>query len=148
MSTDDKLAWLAALDKSIWATRPAEMHYNMSGTSRRYTAYSEKRRVTEGEWKKLVEIVSELNLPCEMTNACMGFGFGVRVYLSSPYPGTPPERLLTVTSDHFSDPTKARPDGDDKSWGRFERLVYSESNIRLLEFNGFGKPKTKSYYDY
>lgn len=138
--------WIQRLQDSIWEAYQSHRFNPQRGT---YTAFREKRRIKEAEWRKLSSIIKEKKtLFCEMINACMGFGFGVRVYESPGFPGTPPRLLLTVTSDHFEDKTKPRPEGDDRSWGRFKKLVYTKHNVQLLEFNGKEKPREKSYYDY
>lgn len=139
-------SWITRLQDSIWEPYQTDHINRARGT---YTAYREKRRVTVAEWRKLSSIISQKKtLFCEMINACMGFGFGVCVYESRLFPGTEPRHLLTVTSDHFEDPSKPPKAKDDKSWSRFKKLVYSARNVRLLEFNGKEKPREKSYYDY
>lgn len=140
--------WILKLDASIWKHRPAQYYANMSGTYHSYTRSEASRRLTLAEWKKLSKLVESEGLVCEMTNACMGFGFGVRLHHSPSYPGLKPEFLLCVTTDHFEDKTKTRSSDYDREWARFEKLVYAPKNIELLVFHGLGMPKSKTYYDY
>lgn len=136
--------YLAALQKRIWSS----IRTTFCACGCKSSFRHEVGNVTETEWKKLTQAVQEHGLVCEMTNACMGFGFGVRIYSSRTFPGTQAEHLLTVTTDHFDGSAKSRADGYDGEWGRFEKLVYAQRNLELLEFNGFEKPRSKSYYDY
>lgn len=140
--------WIAKLNGSIWAHKPAQYFANLSRTYHSYIKSETARRVTAAEWKKLLKTIESFGLVCEMTNANMGFGFGMRIYKSPDYPGLPLELLLYVTTEHFEDCNKPRPDGYDREWSRFKKLVYAPKNIEALVFHGLGKPKDKNYYDY
>ncbi len=148
VSKKDWASWITNLNKSIWHESTGQYFANMSGTHHSYTRREVARRVKETEWAQLQGVIESEKLFCEMTNANMGFGFGMRVYKSPEYPGLPPEPLLYVTTEHFEDRNKTRPDGYDREWFRFKKLVYAPENVAALVFHGLGKPKDKTYYDY
>lgn len=126
----------------------------------RYERHDEGRQLEVHELDAVKRAVVEHGLIVEPINACMGFGFGIRIYKGTPahWPGMDPEKeyLCCITSRHLCfDRAEHSPFSEndkDRSfalgWRLLSPLSHSEANVDLLQQFGFDKPKDRDFYDY
>ncbi len=121
------------LHSEIWK------HYPPSRGS--YGRSDETRTLTTEELHKIFAY-AKANV-CEVHNACMGFGIGLRVYTQTNVPGMDLEHAITITNKHISEDAHFE-DG----WQMFHPVVSTEENRRRMKYHGLEPLKSKGFYDY
>lgn len=148
LSTQD-LSWLKQLSDEIWQANESESRANLSGHTWKERYYTEKRVMTEDEWKRLKELILAHELPCTPGGGVFGFGFSLTVFSHPSFPGIMPEIAICVTGNHL--PHIENP-GHGENWGKiwetFEPFTHSARNRELLGYYGFEPPRERSYYEY
>lgn len=147
---DDKDArWMWDLDHRIWKAVP----HSDPRWPRRFW-YQEVGTVTEGELKKVKELVTKYQSPyvVDPHNACMGFNFGISIYAPMMTPDeeefalshgvkTKVIPLLCMTGKHFD--TRFA-----ETWKKLSPLSHNKVNEAKLKKYGFGELKDEGHYDY
>lgn len=124
---------LRALGKLIWKHHPR--------TPGSYAWSEETRPLTDDEMAGILGATTRLIV--EPHNACMGFGFGITLWVPPLFPGLECAYLISVTNRHIS--TTA---GFDAGWEKFWPHVDTEQNRAWLAHHGFEPLKDRGSYDY
>lgn len=125
-----------------------------------YGVWSEKRKLTSSEWRKIKKAIKEHDLLCRMVTSSFGFQLGMDLLLPSTYPGVPVEGVIAIPQDAL--PVRILPDdkhqqGDkewdprtrwDKAWDVFGALCFTDRNVERVQFSGLKMPRRKGDYEY
>lgn len=113
--------------------------------SSRYGFNQEARTLTESEWEELRGIltVQKGRLVFELTNACFGFGCGLRVFTRPVGDKGSLELLLTLTQRHLPGGRAQFRD----AWNAFTLFTHTEENIAAAKALGVSAPMEFEYYD-
>jgi len=141
-----KLAWLKRLSDEIWQEHESEFRANLSGHVTRGNYRTEKRKLTNDEFKRLKKLIRAHELPCLPGGGTFGFGFSLTVCAHS-VPGIEPDVLIRITGAHLPG-IEAGQNNWGKIWDAFEPFTHSPRNRELLDFYGFEAPRERGYYEY
>lgn len=101
----------------------------------------ESRKIENEELLAIVRWAKDNDGICEPINACMGFGFGVRLWEPPTQPGLSPDFVLTVTSKHLELKFE-------EGWRVLSLMTHNDRNEHLLK-HFFDIPlQPKSHYEY
>lgn len=144
-------------EEELWVTT---LHSSLSKIKNFHGAYSvgviqRIRTILPEEISKLIALTEAGKLICYMGSGNFGFGLSASFFKHPSYPaaqcGVKPTVLITVTTDHFwpedsktNEPRKRM----DELWDAFSPSFYSETNVRMIEFYRFEKPRPRSDYEY
>lgn len=147
---DSDRGWLRGLDSRLWEKHTGTMRNHVSGYEWEHVYYTERKgeKLGPDDWKRLVSLVAEYDLPVNLHNAHFCFGLAISFFDHATPPDVP-ERLLSVSGVHLPDYTYPRDrDGFEIGWKTFAPLATTVRNAELLVFYGMEPVKTKSMYDY
>jgi hypothetical protein len=145
LSTDE-LAWIRRLSDEIWDEHEDEIRANLSGHVTRRKYRTEKRKLADGEFKRLKKLIRAHELPCLPGGGTFGFGFSLTVCAHS-VPGIEPDALIRITGEHLPG-IEAGQQNWSKIWDTFEPFTHSPRNRELLAFYGLEAPRERGYYEY
>src|SRR6185369_14324426 len=109
---------------------------------------TESRRLKKQEWDRLTSLITQYQLPCEMSEGSFSFGRSMYVYDHSEVPGVKPELLILITDDHLPLP-KGKDRFEDKELEEIlAPFTHSEANTELLAFYDLELPRELTSYRY
>ena len=146
LSPED-LSWLKRLNVSIWEIHESEARANLSGHISYGTFSTEKRQLTDEEFKRLKKLIRKHELPCLPGSGTFGFGFSLTVYNHSPDCRIKPEPVIMITGKHLR---QIKPGAKHwgKIWATFEPFTHSPRNREILMWYGLPQPLSRKELEY
>ncbi len=135
--------WLIALFDAISTGGTRTVQPNMSGNEFVLQTRRFKRKLTNEEFKRFVEIAP--NFLCEPMNCQSGFNFGLRVYHMPDVVDVPPQPIFFISGEFLPEGMNERFDG---SWEALSPLSHSEVNKQRLAFYNMQEPQSRGEYAY
>jgi len=142
-SVGQAIKWLRWLKTEIREPFILEMTTNMDGRTHHCLAYYEKRPLQPDELTLLKEIAHYFVI--EPHNACMGFNFGITLFVQPSFPTMPLEWVITITGADLPDGMSKQ---FDNAWVELSPLSHNRNNMKALLAFGKDLPREKSYYEY
>jgi len=147
--SEKALEFFQKLSKELW-----ENLYDPYA-HRAYRHHSkEARNIKKKEWKKVKKYIEKFNLPVEMTNCCMGFGCGIKIWTRE-YIGmeTKQKCIAMITQNHIKSKDedyqkRYKSAGFDEAWEIFLPLADSDRNRQLLQDYELPALRSKGHYEY
>lgn len=136
--------FLISLHMEIWKPYTAVERFNISRTSRMYTAYELKRQLTKKEFERVKKAAKNFVVVPHNTN--YGFNFGITMYDIPVCFGIQPDtHLISLEGHHL--PEGIRGMFED-AWKHFSPLSHNKSNEQILRYYEMQPPREKRHYEY
>lgn len=137
LSSEDHEA-LREMDKRIW-TRSKD------NFGRTHAFPKDRKRLSKNDQEFVLGLIGKHVLPCILRSGPYG-ELSFSVFNHSPVPGVPPERVISLSEEHFG------LTGDARDWQRrfdkMAKITHSDRNREVLAFYQFLPPGPASDYEY